>query len=306
MRINEIEKLLDVPASLIRFYEREGLLNPVRLENGYRDYSEADVQKLNQILVLRKLGFTLNDISDLSDGVMSLEEALAKNAKDIRSQMRILRGALLATRKMQGEQVNLDDLKQEKYLKEIKDMENRGICFFGASDSPCEMMKHIREMRKEYGFSTREGWSCERRRNMCPHFKTENPTDDNKKEENKIRIAVPYDNGNIFPAFGAVQNFKLYDVENQKIVSEKIIDNGGAAHWHLVHYLAEQGVTVVLCENIGSNGYNTFMKNKIEIYCGIHGNADEAVKAFLEGTLDLSIEPTGCVHDCDSEDNKNK
>lgn len=43
MRINEIEKLLDVPASLIRFYEREGLLNPVRLENGYRDYSEAEI-----------------------------------------------------------------------------------------------------------------------------------------------------------------------------------------------------------------------------------------------------------------------
>lgn len=59
MNIKEVEKQLSVSRSIIRFYEKEGLLKPERKENNYRDYSEQDIAALKKILVLRKLGLPL-------------------------------------------------------------------------------------------------------------------------------------------------------------------------------------------------------------------------------------------------------
>ena len=56
MNIKEIEERSGLPRSGIRYYEAEGLLNPARLENGYRDYSEADLETLMKIKRLRGLG----------------------------------------------------------------------------------------------------------------------------------------------------------------------------------------------------------------------------------------------------------
>ena len=62
MKINEVEKLLNVPMATIRFYEKEGLLVPQRNENSYREYSEDDVQVLKKIIVLRKAGISVDAI----------------------------------------------------------------------------------------------------------------------------------------------------------------------------------------------------------------------------------------------------
>ena len=66
MKIKETERLTGIPAANIRYYEKEGLLKPGRnKENNYREYSEEDVLRLQQIKVLRLLGITLDEIKEL-------------------------------------------------------------------------------------------------------------------------------------------------------------------------------------------------------------------------------------------------
>ena len=58
VKINELKQMLGVPRSLIFYYEKEGLVTPQRRANRYREYSEADVERLETILALRRLGFS--------------------------------------------------------------------------------------------------------------------------------------------------------------------------------------------------------------------------------------------------------
>lgn len=69
-----MEKILGIPRATIRFYEKEGLISPQREENGYRDYSQDDLQKVKKIIVLRKIGLPVNEIADIFDGARSLPE----------------------------------------------------------------------------------------------------------------------------------------------------------------------------------------------------------------------------------------
>ena len=79
MTIKEVEQLLEVPRATIRFYEKENLIKPVRESNGYRDYSEYDVGRLKQIILLRKIGFSVTDIEDVLDEARALDEVLEEN-----------------------------------------------------------------------------------------------------------------------------------------------------------------------------------------------------------------------------------
>ena len=79
MKIHEVEKLLDIPKATIRFYEKQGLLHPQRKDNAYREYSEADIERLKQILVLRKIGVPVEDIKQTLDGETPLQDVLAKH-----------------------------------------------------------------------------------------------------------------------------------------------------------------------------------------------------------------------------------
>lgn len=80
MKIQELEGKTGLERPSIRFYEREGLLNPKRLENGYRDYSEEDAQLLKKIKLLRQLGFSVEKIRALQQGSEDLSSALARQA----------------------------------------------------------------------------------------------------------------------------------------------------------------------------------------------------------------------------------
>ena len=66
-----------------------------------------------------------------------------------------------------------------------------------------------------------------------------------------MRIAVAYDNGNVFQHFGRTESFKIYDVENQKVVSSEVIGSNGIGHGALAGLLADQGVDVLICGGIG-------------------------------------------------------
>ena len=84
MNVSQLEAALDLPRASIRFYEKEGLLSPERLANGYRDYSEADLETLRRIKLLRALGLPLEDIKALQAGELQLGDALRAQEERLR------------------------------------------------------------------------------------------------------------------------------------------------------------------------------------------------------------------------------
>ena len=111
-----------------------------------------------------------------------------------------------------------------------------------------------------------------------------------------MRIAVPYNNGNINPAFGKSEYFKLYDIENRKIVSTTVIDNGGYEHTGLITHLKNNGVDVALVGNIGQHGFDAFAEAGIELFTSNYDDADDVVGKYLDGTLELKKEIKGCSY----------
>ena len=77
MTIKEIENLSGMTRANIRFYETEGLLRPARDSNGYRNYSEEDLNTLQKIRLLRTLHLSLEDIRSVSLGENTLTEVLS-------------------------------------------------------------------------------------------------------------------------------------------------------------------------------------------------------------------------------------
>jgi predicted DNA-binding protein (UPF0251 family)/predicted Fe-Mo cluster-binding NifX family protein len=108
------------------------------------------------------------------------------------------------------------------------------------------------------------------------------------KGENEMRIAVTYDNGEIFQHFGHTEKFKVYDVEDGKIVSEEIVDTNGQGHGALAGFLMGGKVDTLICGGIGGGAQAALREAGIKLYGGVSGNADEAVKAFLDGALDYN------------------
>lgn len=111
-----------------------------------------------------------------------------------------------------------------------------------------------------------------------------------------MRIAVPYNNENVNMAFGRTEFFKLYDVEDNAVVSTQVIDNGGFEHKGLITHLKNNHVDVALVGNIGQHGFDFFGENGITLYTSVSGNADAVVQAYLEGTLELRQEAKGCSY----------
>ena len=100
-----------------------------------------------------------------------------------------------------------------------------------------------------------------------------------------MRIAVTYEDGEVFQHFGHTQQFKFYDVENGTIQNEQIVDTQGSGHGALAGFLTGYGVNTLLCGGIGGGAQGALASAGIQLYGGISGDADEAVRAFLAGTL---------------------
>ena len=100
-----------------------------------------------------------------------------------------------------------------------------------------------------------------------------------------MKIAVTYDNGEIFQHFGKTESFKVYEVEDNKVVSSEVIGSNGTGHGALAGLLAEQGVNVLICGGIGSGAQTALTEAGIELCAGAQGNTDQAVESYLKGEL---------------------
>ena len=100
-----------------------------------------------------------------------------------------------------------------------------------------------------------------------------------------MKIAATYDNGNIFQHFGKTEFFKVYEVEDNKVVSSEVIGSNGTGHGALAGLLAEQGISVLICGGIGGGAQSALAEAGIELCSGAQGDADAAVESYLKGEL---------------------
>lgn len=100
-----------------------------------------------------------------------------------------------------------------------------------------------------------------------------------------MKIAVTYDNGNIFQHFGKTEYFKVYEVEDNKVVSSEVIGSDGTGHGALAGLLADQSVDVLICGGIGGGAQSALAEAGVELCSGAQGDADQAVEAYLKGEL---------------------
>ena len=114
-----------------------------------------------------------------------------------------------------------------------------------------------------------------------------------------MKIAVTYENGQIFQHFGHTETFKVYETENNEIKSESMIAAIGSGHGALAGFLKLNNVDVLICGGIGEGAKNALAQAGIKLYGGVTGSANEAVKALLCG--DLQYNPTACCSHHDGE-----
>lgn len=119
-----------------------------------------------------------------------------------------------------------------------------------------------------------------------------------------MRIAVTYENGNIFGHFGHAEHFKIYDVEDGKIVKSEIADTNGSGHGALAGMLSELKVDVLICGGIGGGAQSALSERGIKLYGGVEGNADKAVNDFIAGKLAFNPDVHCKHHDLEHGDEK--
>lgn len=106
-----------------------------------------------------------------------------------------------------------------------------------------------------------------------------------KGSNSPMKLAVTYDNGQIFQHFGHTEEFKVYTIEDNTIQESHVISSNGAGHGALATLLQEENIDTLICGGIGGGAQNALAQAGITLYGGVQGDADAAVNAFLAGKL---------------------
>ena len=114
-----------------------------------------------------------------------------------------------------------------------------------------------------------------------------------------MKIAVTYENGEVFGHFGHTEQFKIYNVEDGVIRSSEVVPTNGSGHGALAGFLASHGVDTLICGGIGGGAQTALAQAGITLYGGVTGSADQAVDDLLSGHLSFDAH----VH-CDHHDHE--
>lgn len=125
-----------------------------------------------------------------------------------------------------------------------------------------------------------------------------------------MRVAVTYENGQIFQHFGHTQQFKVYETDQGKVASSGVVDTAGQGHGALAGVLHALNVDALICGGIGGGAQAALSAAGIRLYGGVTGDADAAVEALLDGSLEYNPDvhcdhhghSHGGEHDCGSHD----
>ena len=121
-----------------------------------------------------------------------------------------------------------------------------------------------------------------------------------------MKIAVTFENGNVFDHFGHSEQFKIYDIIGGEIASSAVVTPDFSGHSELAEYLKENKVTALICGGIGGGAISALAEARILVFAGVSGDADEAVNALLSGKLSYVASATcnhhGHDHSCGDHD----
>lgn len=130
MKINEVEQLVGITKKSIRFYESEGLLSPERnKDNGYRNYSDEDVELLRKIKLFRKLSVPVEEIRKILEGRLSAADAVRRHIISLEREQKNLSNIIVLCGEMADANVQFDALDTEAYLTRMEQMEQEGMRF---------------------------------------------------------------------------------------------------------------------------------------------------------------------------------
>lgn len=119
MRIIELEKRSGLDRATIRYYEKEGMIHPVRQDNGYRNYSEEELLNLKKIKLLRQLGMPLNKIQQLQQGSDDFHESLEAQIRSLEQQQQQAVLSAQVCRQMQEDSVTYATMDPDIYLEKL-------------------------------------------------------------------------------------------------------------------------------------------------------------------------------------------
>lgn len=147
MKIGEVAERTELSISNIRFYEKKGLIEPKRNQDSkYRDYTEADVERLKEIILYRKMDFPIENICQILNREMDISEMLDKQISELEAKKSMLQGSIDLCQKVltdgQKENLNIDD-----YLNYVKEEEKSGTRF-----------AEIEELFDDIGSFTKISW----------------------------------------------------------------------------------------------------------------------------------------------------
>lgn len=110
-----------------------------------------------------------------------------------------------------------------------------------------------------------------------------------------MRIAVTYENGQVFQHFGHTERFKVYDIENGKVKVATIVNTNGSGHGALADILKKLHVDTLICGGIGDGAKRALFEANIKLYGGVSGDADKVAEALLAQKLEFNPGIT-CEH----------
>jgi len=134
MKINKVEQLVGITKKNIRFYEEKGLITPARNEeNMYREYSDADVDMLLRIKLLRQLSIPIDEIAKLQNGYLTLEDCMRRHRIYLEREEENLRQKKSICQQIEESKEQLLQLDTEKYIQLMKEMEDEGVRFMNVN-----------------------------------------------------------------------------------------------------------------------------------------------------------------------------
>lgn len=117
------------------------------------------------------------------------------------------------------------------------------------------------------------------------------------RKVNIMKIAVTYENGNVFQHFGHTEAFKIYEVQDEKITGSEVVETAGSGHGALAGFLSERNVDVLICGGIGGGAKMALTQAGIKLFGGVSGSTDDAVKAYIAGNLSFDPDAVCNHHD---------
>ena len=142
--------------------------------------------------------------------------------------------------------------------------------------------KPLRIAGGDFRLCNGQGETCGQERCFKQHFHRQY---EKPKGDTIMRIAVTYENGQIFQHFGHTQQFKVYDVQDGKVIGSAVVDTNGSGHGALAGVLHALNADVLICGGIGGGAQMALAAAGIQLYGGVSGDADAAVAALVAGEL---------------------